>query len=938
MNSYYRMFLVATLLLQFEAQGQKSKSKEPLPLDPLIRTGVLSNGLTYFIRHNEKPDNRVALRMAVKTGSTMEDDDQQGLAHLIEHMAFNGTKHFAKQDLINYLEKTGTKFGPHLNAYTSFDETVYMLQVPTDDAEILSNGLLILEDWASGLTFEPKEIDAERGVVIEEWRTRLGAGERMRNQYWPVLFKDSRYGERLPIGKTDVIKNAPYERLTSFYKEFYRPNNMAIMIIGDIDVDAMEAEIKKRFSSLTNPTKYRENTQFSVPDHREFRIATAVDKEASWTNVELIYKLPVTVIHTRDDYRYYFLTQLFNGMMNSRFNELAHSPNPPFANAGAYYSNFVATKNAFTSSAYVLDTGIEKGLKALITENNRVKLHGFLPSELERQKSEILALYENDFREREKQESSRYAYELVDHFLRGNAVPGITLELQMCKEMLASISVAEINQLAKDWITQDGSNCTLIIEAPDKPDLDIPTDPEIRAMFNEPAIQNPKPYEDAVNTTPFFSKQLKKGSVVTKTPHKDFDYSTWTLSNGIEITWKKTDFKADQITIYAMSKGGTGLVNDEDFVHLDAAPKIVGVTGLGSYTYPELSKYTTGKIVSIYPYVSDNMETIYGSSSVIDFELLMQMIHHTMSGVAIEPDAFTSFKNSQESFWKNRELDPNGQFRDSINYYLTGNHLRKRPLTMERVNKTNHQKSIGLFNERFRDADDFKFFIVGNIDESKLEEYCNTYLAVLPSLPTSDDFHPIDIQPSPTPYSKTVYAGKEDKANVQLTYSGQAVFSIRESMMLDALQKLAGIKLRESLREENSGTYGVNCYGFLKRQPAKGYESTISWQCAPANVDLLLNAAKKVIAKIKTDGCTEDEITKVKETLRRDREVNLKENNYWRTQLVNKEFYGDEIVSDAEFERILNSISSEKMKSLATTYYDEQALATFILLPETAKK
>lgn len=938
MNSYYRLLLAALVLMQFEALGQQSKSKEPLQLDPLIRSGVLPNGLTYYIRHNEKPDNRVALRMAVKTGSTMEDDDQQGLAHLIEHMAFNGTKHFAKQDLVNYLEKTGTKFGPHLNAYTSFDETVYMLQVPTDDAEILSNGLLILEDWASGLTFEPKEIDAERGVVVEEWRTRLGAGERMRNQYWPVLFKDSRYGERLPIGKTDIIKNAPYERLTSFYKEFYRPNNMAIMIVGDIDVDVMEAEIKKRFSPLVNPPSYRENIAFDVPDHREFRIATVVDKEASWTNVELIYKLPVSVIHTRDDYRFYLMTQLFNGMMNGRFNELAHSSDPPFANAGAYYSSWVATKNAFSSSAYVVDSGIEKGLKALITENNRVKLHGFLPTELERQKNEILAYYENDFREREKQESSRYAYELVDHFLRGNAVPGISLELEMCKEMLSTITIAEINQLAKDWITQDGSNCTLIIEAPDKADLDIPTDPEIRAMFDDPSLKNPKPYEDAVNTAPFFSKQLTKGSVVSKTKNKDYDYATWTLSNGIEVIWKKTDFKADQITVYAVSKGGTGLVSDADFENLDAAPKIAGVTGLGPYTYPELNKYTTGKIVSLYPYVSENLETVFGTSSVKDFELLMQMIHHSMSGIAVEPDAFTSFKNSQESFWKNRALDPNGQFRDTINYYLTGNHPRKRPLTMERVNRTNHQKSIELYNARFRDADDFKFFFVGNMDEAKLEEYCILYLGTLQSQPTSDEFRPTDIQPTQTPYTKTVYAGTEDKANVQLTYSGSATFSISESMMLDALQKLASIKLRESLREENSGTYGVNCYGYLKRQPAKGYESTISWQCAPANVDLLLSAAKKVIAKIQTEGCTEDEITKVKETLRRDREVNLKENNYWRGQLVNKMFYGDEILSDAEFDRILSGINSDKMKSLAATYYEPNALATFIHMPETAKK
>jgi zinc protease len=926
------------LLLQFEAQSQNSPSKDPLPLDPLIRTGVLPNGLTYFIRHNEKPDNRVALRMAVKTGSTMEDDNQQGLAHLIEHMAFNGTKHFAKQDLVSYLEKTGTKFGPHLNAYTSFDETVYMLQVPTDDPEILSNGLLILEDWASGLSFEPKEIDAERGVVVEEWRTRLGAGERMRNQYWPVLFKDSRYGERLPIGKTDVIKNAPYERLTTFYKEFYRPNNMAIMIIGDIDVDAMEAEIKKRFTPLVNPPKYRENIPFEVPDHSDFRIATAVDKEATWTNVELIYKLPTTVIRTREDYRYYLMTQLFNGMINARFNELAHSSNPPFAQAGAYYSSWVATKNAFSSSAYVVDSGIETGLRALITENNRVKLHGFLASELDRQKQEILAYYENDYREREKQESSRYAFELVDHFLRGNAVPGINLELEMCKDMLSGISITELNQLAKQWISQDGSNCTLIIEAPDKPDLDIPTDPEIRAMFDNPEIKNPKPYVDAVNTTPFFNKQLTKGSVVKKTPQKDYDYATWTLSNGIEVNWKKTDFKADQITVYAMSKGGTGMVNDENFDHLDAASKIVGVTGLGSYSYPELGKYTTGKIVSLYPAVSENLETIFGSSSVNDFELLMQMIHHTMSGVPVESDAYTSFKNSQESFWKNRALDPNGQFRDTINYYLTGNHPRKRPLNMDRVNRVNHQKSIALFNERFRDADDFKFFIIGNVDEAKLESYCTTYLATLPSLPASEDFHPQDIQPATTPYSKTVYAGKEDKANVQLTYSGPAAFSISESMMLDALQKLASIKLRESLREENSGTYGVNCYGYLKRQPAKGYESTISWQCAPSNVELLMNAASKVIAKIKSEGCTADEITKVKETLRRDREVNLKENNYWRGQLVNKAFYGDDILSDAEFDRILSMLSAEKMKSLASTYYSDKALASFILLPETSKK
>ncbi len=447
---------------------------QKMPIDPSVRMGVLDNGLKYYIQKNGKPENRAELRLAVNAGSMQEDDDQQGLAHFLEHMCFNGTENFKKSELVDFLESVGTKFGPDLNAYTSFDETVYMLQVRTDDQEIFDKGMLILEDWAGRVSFEGEEIDKERGVVIGEWRSGLGAQERMRNKWFPVLFNGSRYENRLPIGKPEIIENAPYSAFTRFYKDWYRPNLMSVVVVGDVDVDAVEAQIKKGFGSLTNPSNPRKRKSYDIPAHDDTKVAIVQDKEASSTQVQIIYKHDPMKVKNQADYRQQIVHSLYNRMMGSRFQELSQSANPPFLYGFSSYTSFVRATDAYYGAAGVKPDGVEQGLEALLVENKRVQEHGFTATELERTKKAILNNVEKNFKEADKTDSRRLAMKYVSTFLEGTPMASPKQTLDLYEKFLPTITLAEVNALAKQWIRDE--NRVVIITGQEKEGITKPSE------------------------------------------------------------------------------------------------------------------------------------------------------------------------------------------------------------------------------------------------------------------------------------------------------------------------------------------------------------------------------------------------------------------------------------------------------------------------------
>ncbi|MCH6560650.1 insulinase family protein, partial [candidate division KSB1 bacterium] len=599
--------------------------KKELPTDPKIRIGKLKNGLKYYIRENQKPENRAELRLAVNAGSVLEDDDQRGLAHFVEHMAFNGTKNFAKQEIVDYLESIGMQFGPDINAYTDFDETVYMLQVPTDSVEAVETAFQILEDWAHNISFEEEEIDKERGVVVEEWRLGRGAGARMRDKQFPILFKDSRYAERLPIGKKEILETAPYNSLRRFYRDWYRPDLMAVVAVGDFDKDWIEKLIKKHFRRLRALKKPRERQVFPVPNHKETLFAPASDVEATSSNISIYYKHEVPEEGTVGDYRRSLIEALYNSILNNRLNELLQNPEPPFLFGFSSQGTFIRSKSFYILGAGVKDNGIEAGLEAVLTEAIRVRRHGFTESELERQKTEMLRRFEQVYNERDKTESEQFAAEYIRNFLEGEPLPGIEYEYTLYNLLLPGIKIEEVNQLAKNLIRDE--NRVISVSTPEKEEIKTPTEEGILAVFDRVNRKEIKPYEDTVPDLPLVEIPPTPGKIVAQETIEKLGVTEWDLSNGVKVVLKPTDFKNDEILFTATSPGGHSLVPDKDFIAAALATAIIREGGLGNFDRIALQKKLAGKLAGVSAWISSLQEGLSGNASPKDLETLFELIY-----------------------------------------------------------------------------------------------------------------------------------------------------------------------------------------------------------------------------------------------------------------------------------------------------------------------
>jgi len=932
------LFNLCALLLLISASAQTSDLTKPLPFDANVRTGTLPNGMKYFIRKNARPEKRAELRIAVNTGSTMENDDQQGLAHFCEHMAFNGSKNFKKNELVDYLESIGTKFGPHLNAYTSFDETVYMLRIPTDSQVYVDKGMQILEDWAHNLSFDTVEINKERGVVIEEWRLGQGAQERMRNKYWPILFKDSRYEVRLPIGKKDILQNAPYDKLISFYKDWYRPDNMAVVLVGDFDIDKMEAMVKQHFSSIPNPTNERKVQQWPVPDHKELRIAKATDKEAPYTLIQIMYKHNKEPFKTEGDYRNHMMYGLYNGMMGNRLQELAKQSDPPFSFANTSYGGLVRTKNAYASFAVVKDQGIERGIETLITENERVRRFGFTQSELDRQKKSMMRRMESSFADKDKTESANLTREYISYFLAGEPAPGIAYELELYKKYLNGITLEEVNALCKQWLNATGENCSIVLQAPDKAEVVLPSDEKIKNILTSAAKMDIKPYVDKVSDKPLLAKKPAPGKIVSEKHNDEFDYTELTLSNGAKAIYKKTEFKNDQVLLSATSFGGSSLYSEKDDINANYATAIVQNSGIGEFNQTQLEKYMQGKIARLFNYIGETQEGLSGSASPQDLETLMQMVYLRFTAPRKDVDGFNSFIAQQKSFLENGNSNPESAFNDTVEVTMSNYHPRRKPETLETLKEINHDRALQIYKERFSDASGFTFVFVGNFKTEDLRKNIEEYIASLPSTNSKESWKDVGISHPNGKVEKTVKRGVEPKSSVQIKFHGKATFSAKENMDMQALVKLMQITLRESLREENSGTYGVQCFGSISRVPKEEYSLDIAFGCAPENVKKLTDAAYAEIEKVRKNGCDEKNLTKIKETFRRDRETNLKENNYWSQRILTASLFNEPLMKQDEFDTYLKNLNSDDLKRLALKYFDLNNYGYFVLVPEKETK
>ena len=931
-NSFYVLLLVV-FGVRAQEKHISGQLTEKIPIDPEVKVGKLENGLTYYIRKNAKPENKIEFRLVINAGSILENEDQRGLAHFVEHMAFNGSKNFKKNELVNYLQSIGVEFGADLNAYTSFDETVYMLPIPADDPAIVKKGLQVLEDWAHQVSFTEEEIDKERGVVLEEWRLGRGASQRMRDQWFPVMFKDSRYAERLPIGTKEVIENADYETIRQFYRDWYRPDLMAVIAVGDLDPVEMEQMIRDQFGKIEKRTNSRERKMFDVPDHTETYVAVAKDKEAPFTQIQLINKLEREESTTLFDLRRYLVHQLYNGMLGQRLNELRQSADPPFIFGGSGYSSMVRTKSNYSSFAMVGENGIEKGLNALVIENQRVKQFGFTQGELDRYKKELLNSYERAFKEKDKSESRIYAAEYVRSFLTGEPIPGREFEYKFAEQMLPAIKLKAVNALAARWIKD--TNKVVVITGPDKEGVIIPAEEEVLKMLNSASNQEITAYKDELSGTVLMESKPTARKVVSEKTIKELDITELTLSNGAKVVLKSTDFKNDEILMSAYSLGGHSIYADDDYYSASYASQIIAQSGVKSFSPTDLQKLLAGKTVQVSPYIGQLTEGFSGNAAPDDLETMFQLIHLYFTEPKKDENAFQSFKTRSAMLYQNLMSNPQFYFRDQISRIMNQNHPRGGGFpTAEDLEKIDFEKAFGIYKDRFADAGDFIFFFVGNFEMDKMTPLISTYLASLPEKGRKETWKDLGIRRPKGEVDKIINRGTDPKSFVAINFTGDFEYNKLNNYQLTSLGEVLTNRLIDIIREEKSGVYTVRASGNGNLFPIPTYTFGISFPCGPENVDKLVAATLEEIKNIKENGVSEEDVSEIKEAQRIDREENLKKNNYWLNQLRNAYYHGTGLEGFNEYDNMVENLTPTDIKQAANKYLSGENKVKIILMPE----
>ena len=909
------------------APTSAAKADAATPLDPQIKRGTLPNGLTYYVMPHKKPEQRAALWLAVNAGSVLEDADQRGLAHFVEHMAFNGTTRFPKQAIVNYVEKIGMRFGPDVNAYTSFDETVYQLTVPTDDQKEMLTGLDILRDWAGNVTFDPVEVDKERGVVLEEWRLGRGAWARIEDKQWPIMFQGSRYAERLPIGLPEIIKGAPRDALVRFYKTWYRPQNMAVIAVGDFDGAAMLKEITARFGDLAPDPAPRAREAMPVPHEHPTAVAINTDPEMQFTTVSVYDKLDHRPEATRADYRRYLVEALYHRMLGARFSELALDPAAPFTYAGSSTSDLTRTADGFVRSATAKQGHAAEALAVLFKEIARVEAHGFLQSELERARAAMLASIESEAAEWDKTYSDALCDEITRHFFTHEQMPGRPYELAMHKELLPTITLAELDHLARSWGGDKGRVITIVGPA----GTALPTEADVKKLIATTAA--PDAWRDDP-PHPLLAQAPQPGKVVATKQDAAAGITEWTLANGIRVVVKPTTFQNDSIEIQGFQPGGSSLISDP--IHARFAADVVGSGGVGELDAVALQKALAGKVAFVDVSIAEQAESVYGSTRPADLETELQLLNAKLTQPRRDERAFAAWKADQLEWVRNRKQSPERFFRDELTAVQTGNHPRRAPTTAAMLDKVDLDKALAVWRDRFSDLGNFTFFFIGNVDAAKLQPLVETYLGSLPSKGRQETWKDVGIKYAAGKVAKSVTAGTEPKSYVQLTFSAPDKWTRDAARDADILESVLRIRLREVLREDMGGVYGVRVWAYVSREPTQRRNLTISYGCDPANVAKLRAAVFQVSRAIQQGGIGPEYLEKVTEQLKRERQTDSKENWWWAGQLHDMYWFKEDFATTTDLDATLKRVTSDNVRAAAKHFLDEKNLVEGVLVP--AKK
>jgi zinc protease len=919
--------------LLFAASSQSIA--QSLPLDPVVRMGKLTNGFTYYIRHNTEPKNRVVFYLANKIGAIQEDDNQRGLAHFMEHMSFNGTKHFPKNQLVDYLQKAGVRFGADLNAYTGFTETVYQLPLPSDDTSIVRNGLQIMRDWAAEATLETDELNKERGVVLEEKRLRNGAQQRMQEVTFPLQVNNSRYASRLPIGTEAVLKNFTPATIKKFYTDWYRPNLQALIVVGDVDVNSMEQQIKKLFGDLKNPAKERERLTYTIPLTGKNQFKALTDAEQTSTQISVLIKQPGTELKTKADYRNEIIRNLYNFALAGRFRELAAKPNPPFIQAEAGAQGFMGGLDAYGVSIGPKPGKIAESFTAVWTEVVRMQQFGVLSSELERAKIAYLTRMENAYKESSKTPSQSYVQEYLQYFLKGTAAPGMETEYQLAKELTGSITLAEVNALAGKAVKDTDRD--IFINAPEKDKASLPDEATVNSWIAAIRQEKLTAWQDTTTNEGLLKAKPAPGKVVKREKVDELGVTILTLSNGVKIWIKPTDFKNEEILFSSFSEGGTSLYPDSLFLNAANAAAVTGANGLSSFTPVELGKMLTGKSAQAQPYVQDRYEGINGAATPKDLETALQLTYLYFTAPRKDSLIFSNIISRSKAGIANRSNSPEAVFGDTVSLVLGKYHYRRQPITAAKMDSISLEKAFTIYKERFSNAGDFTFVFTGSIDTATFIPLVEQYLGSLPSTGAKESAKDLNINMPEGQISKTIYKGKDNKAVVRLLYSGAYTFSETNNIQLSALGAVLQYRMLDRIRELEGGAYTPQAGVSYGKLPQARYVFSVQFTCAPANADKLIAAANEEIEKIKKGGVSADDISKFTAEQTRTHETQLQSNAFWRGYLMYALQNNEPATNIFHFGEQLKTVTPQTVQQAAQQYISSNNYIKLVLMPEAQK-
>ncbi|MDD3812410.1 MAG: insulinase family protein [Bacteroidales bacterium] len=921
-------------IMGVSAFPQETALTNPLPMDPTVRTGRLSNGLTYYLRQNPKPEKRLLLQLAVNAGSVNENDSQQGLAHFVEHMCFNGTKTWKGNDLINMLESMGVRFGDGLNAYTSFDQTVYILEIPTDNPDHIANGFRVIEEWAHQVSMEADEIEKERGVILEEWRLGLGASERMREKYFPIVLKGSRYAERYIIGKEEILRTFPHDTLRSFYNAWYRPDNMAVIAVGDLDVDELERRLNSHFAAIPKAEGPLNRIEYDVPDNQEPLVSIVTDPEAGAYQAVVYFKHPAYEVKSYRDYQRKLFEQIYTSLLTKRLAELSIKPEAPFTSASASIGSFYSRlTNAYSLSIAAKENQIAESLKMILAENERVRQFGFTQAELDREKKAIMTNLESAVKEADKLESEVWASRYISHFLIQSPAMNAEQTQQVVMDLLPTITLDDLHNLARELNTEE--NIVVLAVAPEKEGTILPTESEIIDLIRSSRGQKLEPYADELTDAPLLSNPPQRGTIVKRIENEQNGCTEVTFSNGAMAILKPTDFKNDEINFSAHSWGGLSLLEDQDYLTGTLAMTLLQQGGLGQFDQPALRKKLTGTRANVTPAISDVSEGLTGFSNVKDFETLLQLNYLWFTSPRKDKAAFQSTVERLETTLKNFTTNPQYLFMDSINKLAYGGHPRAIVIPpADELKKITLERVYEIGRERFSDASDFKFFFVGSFNTDEILPLLELYIGGLPSLGCPESVRDVTPKLLEGPIDASLALNSEYQSMVLMYFNGQFEFTDNEEELFKIMMQTMSIKLREQMREEQGGVYGVSFQENLARRPRQEFTILANWGCSPETVETLTQTVFAEMERIKLEGPSETDLAKVRETLIKDYEKNIRQNGFWMGSLQDYYLNGEKIRSLEEYKAMIESVTVEDIRAIAQKYLTPAKYIKGVLMPK----